>query len=113
MIAAAYPLRVDQPELQRRAAMGAMQFQQPHDAALVAENDQFFPQDFDPVRQVAQFVGKADRLPKSAQVLAAWRAWTDMGKVGILVGDIAMMVATESRLQKWGSGWHRRPPLRN
>jgi hypothetical protein len=36
VVAASYPLGVDQPELQGRAAMGTMQLQQTDRAALVA-----------------------------------------------------------------------------
>src|SRR5882757_10301563 len=71
VIAASYPLGVDLSVLERRAAMGTMQLQQSHSAAPVAEHHQLLAQDLDPMRQVAQFVGEADRLPKAAQILAA------------------------------------------
>ena len=57
MVAASYPLGVDQPELQRRAAMRTMQFQQTDGAAPVAKHHQFLAEDLDPMGQVLQFVG--------------------------------------------------------
>jgi hypothetical protein len=53
--------------------------------------------------QVLQFVGKADRLPKAAQIFTAWRVGADMGQFCVFVGHLAMEVAAISRLQETGS----------
>ena len=50
------------------------------------------------MRQVAQLVGEADRLPEAAEIFAARRALADMGEFGILRGDIAMKISAISRL---------------
>src|SRR5258708_2220579 len=68
MVAASYTFGVDQPELQGRATMRTMQFHQTNGAAQVAKHHQFLAEDLDPMSQVLQFVGKADRLPKTAQI---------------------------------------------
>ena len=111
VIAAAYSLGVDQPKFQRCAAMGTMQLQQTHGAAQVAEHHQFFAENFHSLRQITQFVGEADRLPKAAQVFAARRAGSNMGELAVLAGDVAMEVAAKSRLQEGGSGGHCGPPF--
>ena len=111
VIAAAYSLGVDQPKLQRCAAMGTMQLQQTHGAAQVAEHHQFFAENFHSLRQITQFVGEADRLPKAAQVFAARRAGSNMGELAVLAGDVTMEVAAKSRLQEGGSGGHCGPPF--
>jgi hypothetical protein len=61
--------------------------------------------------QVLQFVGEADRLPKSAQIFAAWCVGTDMGEFCVFAGDLAMEVAAKSRRQVTGSGDHGSPPF--
>ena len=91
--------------------MRAMQFQQAGGAALVAKCDQILAEDLDPIWQVAQFVGKADRLPKAAQIFAARRARADMGEFRIFFRNIAVEVAAIPRLQERGSGRHDKPPL--
>jgi hypothetical protein len=48
MVAASYRLGVDEPELQGRAAMRAMQFQQTDAAAPVVKHHQFLAEDLDP-----------------------------------------------------------------
>jgi hypothetical protein len=104
MVAASYPLGVNEPELQGRATMRAMQFQETDCTAQIAKNHQFLAEDFDPMGQVLQFVGKADRLPKSAQIFAAWCVGADTGEFCVVVGHLAMEVAAISRLQETGSG---------
>ena len=56
MVAASYPLGVDQPVLQRRAAMRTMQFQKTDSAVAVAKHHQFLAEDLDPMGQVLQFI---------------------------------------------------------
>ena len=109
MIAASYPLGVDQPELQRRAAMRTMQFQQTDSAAAVAKHHQFLAEDLDPMGQLLQFVGEADRLPKAAQIFTAWCVGTDMREFDVFLGHLAMEVAAKSRRQIRGSGGHSSP----
>ncbi len=98
MVAASYSLGVDQPELQGRAAMRTMQLQQTDGAAQVAKHHQFLTEDLDPMGQVLQFVGKADRLPKAAQIFAAWCVGADMGEFCVFVGHLAMEIGAKSRL---------------
>jgi hypothetical protein len=97
MVAASYTLGVDQPELQGRAAMGAVQLQKTDGAAQVAKHYQFLAEDLDPMGQVLQLVGKADRLPKAAQIFAAWCVGADMNEFCAFLGYLAMEVATKSR----------------
>src|SRR6476659_10575207 len=111
MVAASYPLGVDEPELKGRATMRAMQFQQTDGAAQVAKHHQFLAEDPDPMGQVLQFVGKADRLPKAAQIFAAWCVGADMGKFCVFLGHLAVEVAAIPRRQVTGSGDHRSPPF--
>src|SRR5690242_20615218 len=63
------------------------------------------------MRQVAQLVGEADRLPEAPEIFAARRAWANMGEFAILLGDFSVMVGAKSRLQKRSSGNHSRPPF--
>src|SRR6516165_9878293 len=109
MVAASYSLGVDQPVLQRRAAMRTMQLQQTDNAAPVAKHHQFLTEDLDPMRQVLQFVGEADRLPIAAEIFAAWCVGADMGEFCVLLGHLAMEVAAISHRQKRGSGDHGSP----
>src|SRR6267143_5168287 len=91
--------------------MRTVQLQQTDVAAPVAKGDQLLVQNLDPERQVLQLVGKADRLPEAAHVLAARRAGTDMGELGVLLGDVPMEIPAISRLQERGSGRHRGSPF--
>ena len=54
--------------------MRTVQLQESHGAPEVAEHHEILPQDRDAQRQVAQFVGKANRLPEAAQVFPARRS---------------------------------------
>src|SRR5260370_753562 len=63
------------------------------------------------MRQVAQVVGEADRLPEAAEIFAAWRARADMGEFGILLGHLAAIIGAVSCLQKRSPGNHDRPPF--
>src|SRR5947209_12154875 len=76
--------------------MRAVQFEQTHGAALIAERHEVLSQDLDPVRQIPQLVGEADRLPETAEVFAASRARADMGEFGVLLGDLAVIVDRKS-----------------
>jgi len=90
-----------------------MQFQEADGAALVAKRHQFLAEDFDPMGQILQFVGEADRLPKATQIFAAWCVGADMGELDVFFGHLAMEVTAISRRQKWGSGDHGSPLLSN
>src|SRR6266478_536555 len=87
--------------------MRTVQLQQTDVAALVAKGDQRLVQNLDPQRQILQLIREADRLPETTHVLAARRAGTDMGELGVLLGDVPMEVPAISRLQERGSGRHR------
>src|SRR6266403_783176 len=88
--------------------MRTVQLQQTDVAALVAKGDQLLVQNLDPQRQILQLVREADRLPEAAHVLAARRAGTDMGELGVLLGDVPVEIPAIPRLQERGSGRHRR-----
>src|SRR6516164_8258326 len=111
MVAASYPLGVDQPVLQRRAAMRTMQLQETDGAAPIAKHHQFLAEDFDPMGQVLQFVGEADRLPKAAQIFATRCVGADMGKFCVFLGHLAMEVTAISRRQEGGSSNHFGSPF--
>src|ERR1700736_4239320 len=85
--------------------------QQTDGAAQVAKHHQFLAEDLDPMGQLLQFVGKADRLPKAAQIFAAWCVGADMGEFCVFFGHLAMEVAAISRCQVTGSGDHGSPPF--
>jgi hypothetical protein len=42
------------------------------------------------MRQVAQLVGEADRLPEPPEIFAARRARANMGEFSVLLGDFAV-----------------------
>jgi hypothetical protein len=111
MVAAAYSLRLDLSELQGGAAVRAMQLQETHRAAPIAECHQLFPEDFDPVGKVVQFVGEADRLPKAAKILATRGAAANMCELCVFAGHLAMEVATKSGRRVIGSRSHSILPL--
>src|SRR5262249_39520818 len=94
----------EKPELERGAAMRTMQLEEAHGAALVAERDQILAQHPDPQRDVREVVGKADRLPETAQIFAARSARADMRQCRVLVGHLAMKIAAVAGLQKPGPG---------
>ena len=110
VVATTDPLLAHKPEFERCAAMRAMQFEEPDGAALVAEHHQFFAEDLDPLRQVFQFVGKADRVPEAAHVFAARRLRADMGELLILLRYAAMQVSAVSGFQERRSSGHKKPP---
>src|SRR5689334_1864923 len=103
MVTASYPVGVDQPILQRRAAMRTMQLQQTDSAAPVAKRHQFLAEDRDAIGQVLQFVGEADRLPRAAQIFAAWCIGADMAEFCVFLGHLAMEVTAKPCRQKGGS----------
>jgi len=85
MVAAADSPLIDQPKLQGRAAVRAVQFQQPNDTGCGTEHYQLLAQDRHPTREIAQLVGPANRLPEAPQVFAAGRAGTDLGQPQIWI----------------------------
>src|ERR1051325_5532006 len=113
MIAAAYPLRADEAEFERGAAMRAVQFQETDRAALIAERDQILAQDPDPQRQIAEIVGETYRLPEAAHIFAARRIRPDMGELGILLRHRAVVIAAKTRLQEGCPVRHPVPPCKS
>jgi hypothetical protein len=63
VIAAAQPLLLDATPFERSAAMRAMRVEGADPPLLVAEHDNLLAQELFLPREVAQFVGRADRLP--------------------------------------------------
>src|SRR5262252_5473215 len=93
--------------------MRAVQLQQAQRAATIAKGDEILAEDAQPPGQIAQFLGEDDRLPKAAQILAAWRARPDAGELFVRRGALAMMIRAVGGVQKWCSCQHRvRPPAR-
>jgi hypothetical protein len=86
-----------------------MQFQQTDSAAPVAKRHQFLAENLDPAGQVLQFVRETDRLPKAAQIFAAWCVGADMRQFYVFGGDFAMEVGAISRRQIGGSSNHCSP----
>jgi len=80
--------------------MGTMQLHQAYRATQITENHQFFPEYLDPMGQILQFVGEADRLPEAPQIFAARRVRADVRKLCVFVGQLAMEVAAKSRPQE-------------
>ncbi len=91
--------------------MRTVQLQQTDSAAEVAKHHQLLAEDLDPMGQVLQFVGKADRLPKATQILAAWCVGADMGEFCVFVRHFAMEVSAKPRPQETGSCDHRSCPF--
>src|SRR5439155_13843 len=81
VIAAADALVADQAELERGAAMRAMQFEETDGAGFVAERNEVLAENAQAPRDLAQFAGKDDRLPKAPQIEAVDRGirLTDAG----------------------------------
>jgi hypothetical protein len=92
--------------------MRAVQLKEADLAAAVAESDQILAQDADLQRQILQVVGKAHRLPEAAHVFATGRLRADMGQLGVLSRDLAIVIAAVARLQKRSPGRHQNASLR-
>jgi len=87
-----------------------MQLQETDSAAPVAKHHQFLAENLHPMGEVLQFIGEADRLPKAAQIFAAWCVGTDMGQFCVFSGHLAMEVSAVSRRKERGPSDHGRPP---
>src|ERR1041385_8963655 len=112
MIAAAYPLRADQAEFERGAAMRAVQFQETDRAALIAERDQILTQDPDPQGEIAQIIGETHRLPEAAHIFAPGCTAPDMGGFCIRLRPRAGVIAATSRLKEGCPVRHPVPPCK-
>ena len=80
--------------------MRAMQLQQADRAAPVAERDEVLAQYAQPPRQVTQFVGENDRLPKAAQIFAAGRARPDAGQLVVFGRPLAVVIGAVGGVEK-------------
>src|SRR5262245_53215759 len=94
VIATSDTLLPDQAELERGAPMRAMQFQQSNLAPLVAERDEILPENANSPRQLAQFAGEDDRLPKAAEIFSTRRVRPDAGQFRVIDWSLAMVVST-------------------
>jgi hypothetical protein len=54
------------------------------------------------MREIAQFVGKTDRLPKEAQIFVVWRIGSDVGEFRGFGGHLAMQVNRRIALSRNG-----------
>ena len=87
--------------------MRAVQFEQTHGTAPVAEGDEILAQDPQALRQVAQLLGKNDRLPEAPQILTARCARSYPAQLLVLGRALAVVVGAEGGVQKRRSGCHR------
>jgi hypothetical protein len=78
VIAAAETALLDAAELQRCAAVAAIEMQDTNLAALVAEDDEIFAERAFAARQVTELAQKTERLPEAALVFAARRSRSDL-----------------------------------
>src|SRR5439155_9971414 len=92
VIAAADALVAYQAELERGAAMRAMQFEETDGAGSVAERDEVLTENAQPPRDLAQFAGEDDRVPKAPQIFAAWRPRPDTGQFLVHRRALAMVI---------------------
>jgi len=106
VVAAADAPLADQAELERGAAMGAMQFQEADAAAPVAVGDEVLAEDADAPRQVAQFAGEDDRLPEAPQIFPARRPRPDAGQLLVIRRPLAVVISAVGGIQKRRSPSH-------
>ena len=83
VVAAAQAALERNGELERRAAMRAVQVEHADAPAAIAEDHEIFAQDAHAARRAVQIAREGHRLPEAPQVLAAGRAGTDLGELGI------------------------------
>ena len=112
VIAAADAALLDETVFERRVAVAAAEMQEPHPTAEVAEQHQVLVHDADRQGQLAELGCKRDRVPEASKVFSAGRARTDMGKLGILLGAPAPVIAAEFRGSRDRRGHSRSSTLR-
>jgi hypothetical protein len=96
VVAAPDPALGEQPKLQRGAAVGTVQFEQPHGAPAVAERDEILAQKRDTPREVTQIIGKAHRLPEAPEVFPTWCARANVGQLGVFLRNVTMVVTAKT-----------------
>src|SRR5919108_813049 len=100
VIAAPYPLLLDEAELQRGAAVGTVELQASHLTALVTEHDQVLAENAHAPWQLLQVFGERHWLPEAAQILPARGARAHVGKLLVLLGDVTMVIGSVWLCQK-------------
>jgi hypothetical protein len=95
VVAASDPALGEQPKLQRGAAVGTVQFEQPHGTPAIAERDEVLSQDRDTPWEIPQVIGKADGLPEAPEIFPTGRARTDVGQFCVFLGDVAVVIAAK------------------
>src|SRR5260221_14664826 len=110
VIAAAYAALLDAAEFERGAAMRAVAMQEADAALAVAEDHQILAEDADRHRPAGELRGHRHRLPEAAVILAARRAGTDMGQLGILGDRQPRGVAVIGLGRPAGGPCHARSP---
>jgi hypothetical protein len=70
-------------ELERRAAMRAVQVEHADAPAAIAEDHEILAEDAHAARRSVQVAREGHRLPEAPQVFAPRSAWTDLGELGI------------------------------
>ena len=86
--------------------MRAVQFKEADGAALVAKRHQILAENAQPPRQLAEFAGEDDRLPKAPQIFAARGARPDAGQLLVLPRSLAMVIGAVGDIQKRRSLGH-------
>jgi hypothetical protein len=74
-----------------------MSVEQAEAPATISEKDQILTQDPKSERQIPQLRRYGDRMPESAQILAAGRAWSDLRELPILHRDLGLIVPAVRR----------------
>src|SRR6185369_14557432 len=99
VIAAAEAALDGNAELERRAAVRAVQMQDADAATPVTEHHEILAEDPHAQRCVDEIAGEGHRLPEAAQVLPARRAGPDFGELPIGRHEAAAVVAIEWALR--------------
>jgi hypothetical protein len=105
VIAAAQAALERDAELERRAAMRAVQVQDADAAAPVAEDHEIFAEDAHAARRTVEVAREGHRLPEAPQVLAARGAGTDLGQLRIRRRRRSTRVSVERTAER-GLGGH-------
>ncbi len=107
VVAAANPPLTDQAVLERRAAVRAVQLEQPDATAPVAEQHEILPEDPEAQRNVRQLPREGDRLPEAAEILAARRAGADPRELLVGRRDLARVIRAVRRVEDLRRFRHR------
>src|SRR5262249_23336911 len=100
----------DQAKLQRGAAMGTVQLEQPHLPSQVAERYECLPQNGAAPTVFLGVVRKPRRLTEAAKVFPPGRAGARVCDFSVFLWNLAVIVAAITGGQEGGSGCHDDSP---